>query len=176
MPMFGSSKHLDTRMVGRQATMMLQESAEVHFENEFKRIDTDHSGRISKSEFAEQLDRAGWASSKRKKWIDKVYTQYAADPENGMDLQEFMAFTKQHRDDVVKAFRANDIEKTGRISQLDLRKALNMLKIPYLDSGLDRLLRLRHDNNASIDFEQFQEIVFFSPRFQNTNTSFIICS
>ena len=171
MGFFGKSPFLEKRMATREATIMatraatmnLKDQAQAHFEKEFRRIDADNNGRISKVEFAEQLDRAGWASSKRKNWIDKVYVKFAAQPDDGMDLSEFMAFTQQHREDVVKAFRAHDIERRGRISQQDLRKALNMLQIPYLDSGLDRLLRLRHDNEASINFEQFQEIVFLLP-------------
>lgn len=148
---------------GRKHTFTLEE---------FQRIDTAGSGRISKGELVAALQaKTDVSLESATKWAELILSTYDSNLDGGLSLDEFTVFVNKRTTQLHDSFAALDYTKTGKISMKDVCLGLEELKVTYLKEDVRRvLLKLGakpadlDDNSDGVSFEQFLEASLLLPR------------
>ncbi|RWS02698.1 calmodulin-like protein 5 [Dinothrombium tinctorium] len=130
----------------------------------FGTFDKNNDGAISANELEEAFIMLNQSVSKEE--INKMMTKADKDGDGLIDFEEFVEMMIKYRNDsneqearLREVFNFFDIDKNGKISYIELKKAMKKLGQNVSDSEAKKMIRVADkDKDGHIDFDEFLEL------------------
>jgi len=146
----------------------LSEQDIVELKNIFIALDKDNSGTLTYDEIVEGMRAMGWEEFPPD--LEEVFNEVDSDRSGQIDYTEFIAATidktKYLSEDVCwAAFRVFDLDGDGKISPLELKKALGSPDMKdEIGATVDAIIRdVDKNGDGEIDFEEFVQMMRRAP-------------
>lgn len=136
-----------------------------HVAELFSEFDEDRSGRLSKAELKNALERLGLPVSPD--YVDVLMAQFDTNGDGQVDSSEFQNYIAMQEKSILEAFSELDANQNGEVDDEELLRAMRKVGHDIGPEDAERMIQLLdRDGDGQIDLHEFRRFVVLLPQNQ----------
>ncbi|XP_041696062.1 calcium-binding mitochondrial carrier protein SCaMC-1 [Coregonus clupeaformis] len=131
------------------------------YEELFEKLDANKDGKVDVAELKEGLSALGIAFGKGD--AQKIVSSGDQDNDEGLDINEFSKYLKEHEKKLMLTFKSLDKNNDGRIDYMEIKQSLADLGMDISKEEAEKILQtIDVDGTMTVDWNEWREHFLFN--------------